>query len=305
MPTVLLISSSLSETDYLRQAVEEAVAEAGDVSSQPFEFLTSDPRLIAPTRRDGNIQHLDTVDILVMDVTGGDEFTIWALGYSHAKGKPVILITSNLRDIPADLRHEQWVIYDEGRRHSRSFLRVRITEAILALSVAISASGAAQSIAPMQHIVRPDRMMQHIFVSYSHQDSAFLERIRIHLRPLEREGRIDLWSDTRIQPGAVWREEIRTALDSARVAILVISADFLGSDFVNAVELPALLRAAEERGTRIIPLIVKPSRFLREESLSRFQALNDPARPLIDMDEAERERVYARLAEIVELDLCA
>jgi hypothetical protein len=54
-------------------------------------------------------------------------------------------------------------------------------------------------------------------------------------------------------------------------------------------ELPPLLAAAEERGVRIVPIVLKPCRFLRDESLARFQALNHPEKPVIGMSEAERE----------------
>jgi hypothetical protein len=101
------------------------------------------------------------------------------------------------------------------------------------------------------------------------------------LRPVERSGAISLWSDTKINPGARWREEIKQAIDEARIAVLLISADFLASEFIVTNELPPLLAAAELEGARIIPVIVKPSRFVRDRGLSRFQALNDPKAPLI------------------------
>jgi hypothetical protein len=92
-------------------------------------------------------------------------------------------------------------------------------------------------------------------------------------------------------------------MEEAAIAILLISADFLASEFIASNELPPLLAAAEAKGTRIIPVIVKPSRFLRDERLSRFQAINDPARPVIVMMEAEREELFARLTETIELGL--
>jgi len=128
-----------------------------------------------------------------------------------------------------------------------------------------------------------------------------LNRILVHLKPLERNGLIDLWSDKKIKVGDKWKERITEALLSASVAILLISADFLASDFIVDNELPPILSAAENKGTRIIPLVIKPSRFIRDSNLSKFQALNDPSLPLIRMSEADREETYQKLSELIEV----
>jgi len=92
----------------------------------------------------------------------------------------------------------------------------------------------------------------------------------VHLKPLERDGLIDLWVDTRLRPGDRWKKEISAALERAQVAILLISADFLASDFITNDELPPILTAAEQKGTRIIPIILKPCRFARDKNLRHF-----------------------------------
>jgi hypothetical protein len=80
-----------------------------------------------------------------------------------------------------------------------------------------------------------------IFVAYSQGDSAWLERLKTHLRPLVRGGTLELWEDTQLKPGTRWREEIEQALGRASVAVLLISADFLASDFIAGIELPSSL----------------------------------------------------------------
>ena len=80
-----------------------------------------------------------------------------------------------------------------------------------------------------------------VFVSYSHADAEHLQRLRVHLRPFERAGLVDVWADTRLRPGQRWRQEIELALERAAVSILLVSADFLASDFVADNELPPLL----------------------------------------------------------------
>lgn len=94
----------------------------------------------------------------------------------------------------------------------------------------------------------------------------------------------------------VWREEIRQALTAARVAVLLISADFLASDFIATDELPPLLAAAEVEGVAILPLIVGPSQFEHLPSLSRFQAVNPPSRPLVGLSKVEQETTLVTLA---------
>lgn len=139
-----------------------------------------------------------------------------------------------------------------------------------------------------------------VFVSYSHRDADWLKRLRVHLKPLERDFDVDVWDDKKIAPGSKWRAEIARAIEATRVAVLLVSADFLGSDFIASDELPPLLKAAEEEGAVILPVILSPSWFGRTESLSQFQTVNDPASPLIGMTKAEQEMVFVKVCEAVE-----
>lgn len=139
-----------------------------------------------------------------------------------------------------------------------------------------------------------------VFISYSHADKRWLERLERHLKPLIREGYLDCWDDTHIRPGDDWQQEIRTALDTAQAAVLLISADFFASDFIDETELPPLLTAAQAKGVRVLPVILSASRFARDPNLARFQAINSPDRPLNKMPEGEQEEVLERLAQAIE-----
>lgn len=141
---------------------------------------------------------------------------------------------------------------------------------------------------------------KNVFISYSHRDKEYLDRLLVHLKPLEKQGLIDSWVDTRLLAGDKWKKEIDKALKQARVAILLVSADFLASDFIIENELPPLLQSAEDSGTLIIPVILKPCRFARDKSLSNFQSINLPEEPLSFVDENERENIYDTIAQRIE-----
>lgn len=140
-----------------------------------------------------------------------------------------------------------------------------------------------------------------VFISYSHKDREWLERLRVHLKPLR--GTLDFWDDTRIRPGDEWRAEIHAALAAARVAVLLISADFVASDFIIGEELPALLRSARADGTELLIVILSPAMLSAVEGLSDIQSVNDPREPLIGMDKVKREQVFLQVATLAEVAL--
>jgi hypothetical protein len=110
---------------------------------------------------------------------------------------------------------------------------------------------------------------------------------------------VDLWADTKIQPGQDWRTEIRSAVQRAAVAVLLVSADFLASDFIAENELPPLLAAAERDGVRILPVVLKPCAFADLPALAKFQGVNNLKKPLISLPESEREEIWYHVARTV------
>jgi hypothetical protein len=136
-----------------------------------------------------------------------------------------------------------------------------------------------------------------VFISYSHADTEWLKRVKVHLKPLERESLIEIWEDTRIQTGDHWKSEIQKALEKSHAAILLVSADFLASDFIIENELPQLLQLAQDHGTRIFQVIISPCCFNEIEQLAQFQAVNSVSKTLIEMDRGDQERLLLQLAQ--------
>lgn len=139
------------------------------------------------------------------------------------------------------------------------------------------------------------QLRKNIFVSYSHADQAWLERLKIHLAPYLRGESLRLWDDTKIAPGQRWANEIEKELTQARAAILLVSPRFLASEYVTSVELPEILaRASADLAVLWIP--ISPSAY-EVTPLRDIQALHPPARPLITLSEAEQEQALAEIAK--------
>ena len=119
----------------------------------------------------------------------------------------------------------------------------------------------------------------YIFISYSHKDQKWLEMLRRFFAPFADQEKIHLWSDTQILPGAVRREEIQKVLACTKVAVLLVSADFLDSDSIKIDELLPLLKAAEKNGLTILWIAVSHCLYIGT-GIAHYQPVNDPMKPL-------------------------
>ncbi len=149
-----------------------------------------------------------------------------------------------------------------------------------------------------------------VFLSYSRSDVAARERFKTLMKPLERDALIECWIDERIEPGEGWREEIEQGLADAGVAVLLVSDEFHGSDFIAKMELPVILAKWAGKQIEIIPVFLRqcsdpayPYQHNfneREKKLGSLQGIGAPDKPLNGQPEPERDGQWTRLYERIE-----
>lgn len=133
-----------------------------------------------------------------------------------------------------------------------------------------------------------------VFVSYCQKDIKWLNKLRLHLATLAQRVELEVWDDTEIAPGDSWRSAIEDAIRRARVAILLVSADFLASDFIRHTELPLLKR---KRDLKILWVLVSPCLFSENSDLAGIQAFNNSKTALTRLPDSEQEAMLAALAK--------
>ncbi len=245
---------------------------------------------------DGVFDEIKGCDLIIADTSQANPNILYMLGISDSLQKPTIIINQSDYQVPFDISHKQILLYHRNKLHNE--LVPHLMDAIT-----VGTQRPEEFIFPNSERIREDSEKPTVFVSYSHVDKEYLQRFSVHAKPLERKGIVDIWVDSKIKAGDKWQDEIEKALSKAAIAILLISADFLASDFIVDNELPPLLESAEKKGTKILPIIIKPCRFSREPHLSKFQAFNPPDNPLLLMSDIERELLWDKLSYEIEVEI--
>lgn len=137
--------------------------------------------------------------------------------------------------------------------------------------------------------------MARVFISYSHQDEDWKERVVKQLGVLATEG-LEIWDDRKIAAGDTWSNEIASAIATCDVAVLLISAHFLTSRFIVEQEVPELLQRRQQQGIRVVPLILTPCVWTRIPWLAAIQARPKDGKPLSGMSKHDAEAALAALA---------
>ena len=134
----------------------------------------------------------------------------------------------------------------------------------------------------------------YVFTSYAHEDENLLAQLKKHLSPLKRLGVIQEWYDREIKAGTEWRGQIDANLENAQLILLLISPDFMDSDYCYDVEAKRALQRHEGGSARVIPVILRPVMWANTP-ISKLQALPREGKPVTTW-----ENVDSALLNVVE-----
>lgn len=175
-------------------------------------------------------------------------------------------------------------------------------ESILPSEITSPAETSARDI---QHLNRE------VFISYQHnnRDRSVVDSLKLHLKPRAQGGRI--WDDSDIKPGDRWREQIDHALERVQAAVVLLSPEYINSEFVLGKELPAFFDRERKGGCRVYCLLVAdcqaeavrlPEPF-DDARLENLQWINRTPNAWINLDEAGRNDLLARAARDILPDI--
>ena len=120
-----------------------------------------------------------------------------------------------------------------------------------------------------------------VFISYSHKDRALRDELATHLANLRRQGLISDWYDGDITPGSELTEQILTHLNKAQLILLLISADFMASEFCYSIEMQQAIARHQAHQARVIPVILRPTDW-EGAPFSDLKALPTDGKPVTD-----------------------
>ena len=139
-------------------------------------------------------------------------------------------------------------------------------------------------------------MALELFYSYSHKDSALRDQLQTHLAQLARNGQIHAWHDRCIEPGGEWRDQIDEHIRTAQIVLLLISPDFLASDYCFDVEMKVALERHAKAQAIVVPIILRPVDWAGSP-FAHLQALPQDAKAITLW--ADRDQAFADVARAI------
>jgi len=120
-----------------------------------------------------------------------------------------------------------------------------------------------------------------IFFCYAREDEALLNKLKAHLKPLQRQKLIDFWHDRDISAGTEWEKAIKEQLNTAQIILLLVSPDFMDSEYCYSIEMKRALERREQGEVEVIPIILRHV-YWQGEPLGKLQALPADGMPVTD-----------------------
>ena len=135
-----------------------------------------------------------------------------------------------------------------------------------------------------------------VFFSYSHEDEELRDELAKQLSILKHQKVITSWHDRRIRPGEEWSRKIAENLETAELILLLVSTDFLASDYIRNVELPHALSRHQENTARVVPIILRNCLWKQSE-FAQLQVLPTDGHPIISDQWHNRDEAWLDVAE--------
>ncbi|MGA1369359.1 MAG: TIR domain-containing protein, partial [Blastocatellia bacterium] len=138
-----------------------------------------------------------------------------------------------------------------------------------------------------------------VFLSYSHKDRQACEELRAHLTPLEDNGLIKVWVDSRTPAGDDWEKPIEDNLNAAEIIILLLSPNFANSHYCKKIEMKRACERADNWEARLIPILYDHFKWEAYPQIEKRKLLPLDARPVVDWGE-NRNRVWKEIIDEIE-----
>ncbi|GAC1430141.1 MAG: hypothetical protein PVS3B3_13680 [Ktedonobacteraceae bacterium] len=134
-----------------------------------------------------------------------------------------------------------------------------------------------------------------VFFCYAHEDELLLNKIKMQLKPLQRQGLIELWHDREINAGMEWEHEIDKHLNTAHIILFMISPDFMNSEYCNNIEVKQAIERHKRGEARVIPVILRPVYW--QGDFGMLQVLPKDALPVTDHNWHDVDQACFNVAE--------
>src|SRR6266699_7314919 len=142
--------------------------------------------------------------------------------------------------------------------------------------------------------VEPTKAMK-LFYCYAHEDRALRSELDKHLRNLRWQGQISSWHDYDINAGEEWQREIYDHLNTAHIILLLISPDFMNSDYCYSIEMKRALERHNTKEARVIPVILRHVYW--QGIIGKLQALPKDAKPVMSSSWHSEDEAFFDVAE--------